>query len=81
MDTAAHEDRRSSLESERDELLARLRDLDDALSRISNGTYGTCESCKQEIGDDRLAETPETRHCADCAGARASVLTASPDVE
>jgi RNA polymerase-binding transcription factor DksA len=81
MDTAAHEQRRSSLESERDELLERLRELDDALRRLTNGTYGTCESCKQEIGDARLAETPETRQCADCAGAEASVLTASPDVE
>lgn len=80
MDTA-HEQWRSTLESERDELLARLRELEDALSRLANGTYGACESCKQEIDEERLAKMPETRQCADCAGAEASVLTSSPDVE
>lgn len=80
MDTA-HEQWRSTLESERDELLARLRELDDALSRMTQGTYGTCESCKQEIDEERLSQIPETRQCADCAGAQATVLTASNDVE
>ncbi len=80
MDTA-HEQWRSTLESEREQLLERLRELEDALSRLANGTYGTCESCKGEIGEERLANAPETRRCADCAGAESSVLTASPDVE
>ena len=72
---------RSALETERNDLLGRLRELDDALSRLANGTYGACEVCKQAIGEDRLCRLPEARQCEDCADARTSVLTASPDVE
>jgi RNA polymerase-binding transcription factor DksA len=81
MVNAAHEQWRSAIESERDGLLDRLRELDDALRRFANGTYGICESCKEPIGDERLDRMPETRQCEDCAGAQAAVLTASPDVE
>lgn len=42
-----------------------LDDVDRALVRLDEGTYGTCEICSSLIGDDRLARWPTTRTCAD----------------
>jgi phosphoserine phosphatase RsbU/P len=42
-----------------------LHDVDEALERISKGTYGLCESCHEPIESDRLALDPLTRYCID----------------
>ena len=44
-----------------------LADTEEALARLSAGTYGRCETCAGAIGAQRLAVTPETRYCARCA--------------
>ncbi len=44
----------------------RLKDVDSALEKIKNGTYGTCEKCGNEIDDDRLQAFPEARTCTKC---------------
>ena len=53
-------------------LAAQLRDqLDDvehALSRLDDGTYGVCEVCGEPIGDARLEVMPATRFCIQHAG-------------
>jgi DnaK suppressor protein len=53
-------------------LAGRLRDqLDDverALARIDNGTYGECEICGSPIGEVRLEIMPAARHCINHAG-------------
>jgi RNA polymerase-binding transcription factor DksA len=41
-------------------------EIDEALRRIENGTYGTCEACGGAIGRDRLRALPEVRHCVSC---------------
>jgi RNA polymerase-binding transcription factor DksA len=38
-----------------------------ALTKLQQGTYGTCERCGQSIHQDRLAVLPETKLCIDCA--------------
>jgi RNA polymerase-binding transcription factor DksA len=38
-----------------------------ALARISDGTYGVCESCDGLISEERLKATPYTKRCATCA--------------
>jgi len=43
-----------------------LKKIDEALERISNGTFGICESCGQEIGFKRLKARPVTTLCIDC---------------
>ena len=53
----------SMLEAARKQLGA----LDDAASRIDAGTYGVCEHCGGDIGDERLAARPSARLCIDCA--------------
>ena len=49
---------------------ARLRDIEDALARYDNGTYGVCEDCGTEIDLARLEAIPYTRLCLRCAEAR-----------
>ena len=45
-----------------------LKEVNEALGRIAQGTYGTCENCKKEIAQERLVVSPEARLCLDCAG-------------
>jgi DnaK suppressor protein len=44
-----------------------LEDVDRALSRLSAGTYSTCERCHSQISAERLAALPAGRVCFDCA--------------
>ena len=46
---------------------AHLSDIDDALSRLDAGRYGTCETCGRPIGAERLAARPVARTCIECA--------------
>jgi YteA family regulatory protein len=43
-----------------------VREIDDALNRIKNGTYGICGICGKHIGDERLEALPYARNCIDC---------------
>lgn len=59
-------------EGENRALAAQLRDqLDDverALAKLDDGTYGSCEVCAQPIAADRLDAMPATRFCIEHAG-------------
>jgi DnaK suppressor protein len=44
-----------------------LVEIDAALARIADGTYGTCEVCGGAIGRDRLRALPEVRRCVTCS--------------
>jgi len=46
-------------------LSALLAEVDAALSRIENGTYGLCEACHEPIERDRLLADPLVRFCLD----------------
>lgn len=48
-----------------DELNRLLRDVDRALEKITNGTFGLCEICKESIEPDRLTADPLVRYCLD----------------
>jgi DnaK suppressor protein len=43
-----------------------LRRIDTALARISEGSYGLCETCGQEIPEARLAAEPTALRCVRC---------------
>jgi DnaK suppressor protein len=43
-----------------------LKDINDALLRMNNGTYGICENCRQEIDIERLKAYPAARNCIRC---------------
>ena len=43
-----------------------LKQLDQALERIEEGTYGLCEECGRKIDDRRLEILPSTLYCTPC---------------
>lgn len=44
-------------------LQARLSDVEKALKKIEDGTYGTCEVCGKKIEEDRLDAVPSAKTC------------------
>ena len=44
--------------------------IQEALDRVEDGTYGTCESCDSEIAEGRLEALPFTRLCVNCQAER-----------
>ncbi len=45
------------------EVEGELVDVEHALRRLDEGTYGTCEACGKPISDDRLEVLPAARFC------------------
>lgn len=43
-----------------------LYELDDALKRIEEGTFGVCEECKSLIAKNRLKAVPYAKLCVKC---------------
>jgi DnaK suppressor protein len=58
----------------REEMETRIAQLEEALERLAEGTYGTCESCGQAIDPERLEALPQTRLCIDCARERQDMV-------
>lgn len=46
-----------------------LAEVDAALERMRNGTYGRCEQCEAAISQGRLQQMPAARLCFSCAAA------------
>jgi DnaK suppressor protein len=44
----------------------KIKQIDDALVRLEDGSYGVCESCGLEVAEERLEAMPFTRLCRDC---------------
>ena len=47
--------------------LAVAADVESALARIADGTYGVCEQCRDTILPARLAAIPYARTCVSCS--------------
>lgn len=47
--------------NQRDKFLAKIKEIDEALARIENGTYGICEETEEPIEEKRLIAIPWTR--------------------
>jgi RNA polymerase-binding protein DksA len=47
-----------------------LSEVELALARLDDGTYGTCEVCGNEISEARLEAMPATRYCIEHANSR-----------
>jgi len=52
-----------TLEENEERLLA---EIDGALQRIDDGTFGVCQACGSPIGAERLEAVPYTTQCIDC---------------
>jgi DnaK suppressor protein len=48
---------------------AKLRDVERALAKLDEGTYGTCDRCGRPIGAERLEAIPSAVRCIACAAA------------
>lgn len=46
-----------------------LAEVDAAMGRLTDGTYGVCESCGKPIAAERLEARPVARTCISCASA------------
>ena len=50
------------MENESDE----IQEIEEALERIKDGTFGLCETCRKKIPKERLRAIPYTRLCVNC---------------
>jgi len=50
----------------RDFFSLRLNEVDDALERMEDGSYGDCQMCGQSISFARLEVEPAARYCLEC---------------
>jgi len=48
-----------------------LADVEHALHKFEEGTYGLCESCGQPIAPDRLEALPQAKLCINCKALQA----------
>jgi len=48
----------------------KVQAIDEALSRVDDGSYGICESCESDIAEARLQALPFTRLCVNCQAER-----------
>jgi DnaK suppressor protein len=44
----------------------KLRNIDEALDRLTDGEYGVCEECEEDIPLGRLKVLPFARYCVRC---------------
>ncbi len=51
-------------------LTTNLIEVERALAKFDQGTYGLCEGCKGEIAPARLEAMPAARYCISCAAKR-----------
>jgi RNA polymerase-binding transcription factor DksA len=61
---------RGEVEALSGQLSETLQEIEDALAKFDNGTYGECESCGQRIPEARLEAMPAARLCISCASQR-----------
>lgn len=45
-----------------------LAEIEEAFTRIDDGTYGICVGCAKPVPAERLEILPYTRHCVACQG-------------
>jgi DnaK suppressor protein len=50
----------------RDRAQQHLEQVDAALARLDDGTFGTCVRCSRPIAEERLEALPWAAHCIDC---------------
>jgi RNA polymerase-binding protein DksA len=53
-----------------DQAREHVAEVDAALERVEDGTYGVCASCGQPIAPARLEARPVARTCITCASGR-----------
>jgi RNA polymerase-binding protein DksA len=49
------------------EVSAEIREIERALRRVADGSYGSCTECGDAIGEERLKALPFAGLCIECA--------------
>ncbi len=60
---------------------SKLNEVNNALKKFENGSYGKCEKCKNEIEYERLDAIPYTRFCMDCENDIEAKEINTPDMQ
>ncbi len=71
-DAAAATAERSEVLGIVENLTKLLADVDQALAKVDEGTYGLCKECGKEIGAARMEFRPTSRYCVDCKSRRSA---------
>ena len=71
-DAAAATAERSEVLGIVDNLTKLLADVDQALAKVEDGTYGLCKECGKEIGEARMEFRPTSRYCVECKSRRSA---------
>lgn len=66
-DSGQATEERSELLGQIDAARKRVRQVDEALDQMDDGTYGICADCGDEIQPARLEVRPLSVRCVDCA--------------
>jgi len=61
---------RGEVEALASSLVETLHDVEHALAKFDDSTYGSCERCGKPIAPARLEAKPAARYCIDCASRR-----------
>ena len=54
-------------------IAAALAEVDRALAKVDEGSYGLCDECGRPIGSERLEAIPAATLCVTCSARRSSV--------
>lgn len=65
-DAASHNDLKEMSLNLKEGEKKTLERIEEALSKIENGTYGHCEECGETIPVKRLLAMPQARYCVGC---------------
>ena len=69
-DAAAATAERSEVLGIVENLTKLLANVDQAMAKVEDGTYGLCKECGKEIGAARMEFRPTSRYCVDCKSRR-----------
>lgn len=69
-DSGQATEERSELLSQIEQARTRVQQLDAALARMDEGSYGICATCGGPIQEERLEVRPLSVTCVDCASRR-----------
>lgn len=59
---------------------SKLNDINKALNKLKNGTYGKCEKCNKEIPLERLEAMPSAKLCMSCEKEKEAHEINTPDM-
>ena len=62
-------------------LVETFEELEHALGKLRDGSYGRCERCKKEIAPERLQAMPAARFCIVCAARAEATEDATTEYE